>query len=176
MTLTRLTPAALLGVALLAAPAFGQTAEDIKKLNEKLDALTTTLQAVKDGMKTDSLREKVSTIDAKIDLIDQDIKEIKKDLRELKRKVDSGTTTALRPEFDSAAARGMGRVRFINEIGEEISVMLNGRAYRLLPGQERQVAVSPGEFTYQVLNFQRTPQVRQVQADETKNIRIYPLP
>ena len=175
MTLTRLTPVALFGVALLAAPAFGQTAEDIKKLSDKIDALTKTLQDVKDGVKTDSVREKVATVAATIDLIDKDIQEIKKDLRDLKRRVEGGTTTALRPEFDSATARGQGRVRFINEIGEDISVVINGRPFRLSPGQERLLTVPPGEFTYQVLQFQRDLQVRRITADETKNIRIYPL-
>ena len=175
MTLTRLTPAALFGVALLAAPAFGQTAEDIKKLNDKLDALTKAMQEAKDAVKADGLRETVATINSKIDLIDKDIQEIKKDLRDLKRKVEAGTTTALRPQSDTSSYRGQGRVRFINEYPEEMSVVVNGRPFRLPPGQERLVPVAPGEFTYQVLNIQRTEQVREIQADETKNIRIYPL-
>ena len=174
MTLTRFLPAALL-VAALAAPAAGQTAEDFKKLNDKLDALTKTLNDLKDGMKSDAVREKVATVDSKIDQLDQDIQAIKKDLRDLKRRVGDGTTTALRPEFDSATYRGQGRVRFINEYPEEMSVVVNGRAYRLLPGQERLVAVPPGDFTYQVLNIQRSPQVRAIVADETKNIRIFPI-
>ena len=175
MTLTRLTPAALLGVALLGAPAFGQTPEDLKKSIDKLEKAVKDLQEAKDALKSDNVREKVATIDGKIDLIDKDIQEIRKDLRELKRRVDGGTTTALRPD-DAAMTRSQGRVRFINEIGEEVSVVLNGRPFRLAPGQERLVPVPPGDFTYQVLNFQRSAQLREVQAGETKNIRIYPLP
>ena len=174
MTLTRLLPA-LFATAALAAPAAGQTAEDIKKLNDKLDALTKTVNDLKDGMKSETVREKVNTVDSKIDQLDQDIQAIKKDLRDLKRRVGDGTTTALRPEYDSTTFRGQGRVRLINDFPEEMSVLLNGRSYRLLPGQERQVAVPPGDFSYQVLQIHRDPRVRQIAADETKNITIYPI-
>jgi hypothetical protein len=174
MTLTRLVPA-LFAVAVLATPAAGQTAEDFKKLNDKLDALTKAVQDLKDGMKSDAVREKVTTVASHIDQLDQDIQTIKKDLRDLKRRVGDGTTTALRPEYDSATFRGQGRVRFINEFPDEMSVVVNGRPFRLLPGQERLVPVPPGEFTFQVLNVHRTAQLRQIVADETKNIRIFPI-
>jgi len=175
MTLTRFLPAALLAAA-FAAPAAGQTADDIKRLNDKLDALTKSVQDLKDGMRTDTVREKVTTVDSKIDQLDQDIQAIKKDLRDLKRRVGDGTTTTLRPEYDSTTFRGQGRVRFINEYPDEMSVIVNGRPFRLAPGQERLVPVTPGDFTYQVLNVQRDVQTRRIAADETKNIRIFPLP
>jgi gas vesicle protein len=175
MTLTRLVPA-LFVAALLAAPAAGQTAEDVKKINEKLDKLTKDLQELKDGIKSDAVREKVTTVDSKIDQLDQDIQTLKKDLRDIKRKVDGGATTALRPDYDSTSTRGQGRVRLINDHPEMMSVVVNGRAYRLLPGEERLVTVTPGEFTYQVLNIQRDSQTRVIAANETKNIRIYPIP
>jgi hypothetical protein len=174
MTLTRFLPAALLAAA-LAGPAAGQSADDIKKLNDKLEALTRTLQELRDAAKSDSVREKVNTIDSKIDLLDQDIRTIKDDIRQLKRRVSDGATTALRPQYDSATFRGQGRVRFINEYPEEISVIVNGRPFRLAPGAERLVPVPPGDFTYQVLNVQRTAQIRPIIADETKNIRIFPI-
>jgi prefoldin subunit 5 len=175
MTLNRFLPAAVLAAA-FAAPAAGQTADDIKKLNDKLDALTRSLQELKDGMKSDTVREKVTTVDSKIDQLDKDIQSILKDLRDLRRRVGDGSTTALRPEYDSATYRGQGRVRFINEFPEEVSVVVNDRAYRVLPGQERLVPVTPGSFTYQVLNVQREAQLRRIAADETKTIRIFPLP
>lgn len=174
MTLTRLIPA-LFAAAVLAGPAAGQTADDIKKLNDKLDALTKSMQDLKDSVKSDAVREKLTTVGSHLDQLDQDIQTIKKDLRDLKRRVGDGTTTALRPEYDAATFRGQGRVRFINEFPDEMSVVVNGRPFRLLPGQERLVPVPPGEFTFQVLNVHRTAQLRQIVADETKNIRIFPI-
>jgi predicted RNase H-like nuclease (RuvC/YqgF family) len=174
MTLTRLIPA-LFAAAVLAAPAVGQTPEELKRTVEKLEKVVKDLQDAKDGLKNENVREKVATIDSKLDQLDQDIQTIKKDLRDLKRKVDSGSSTSLRPDYDSTTVRGQGRVRLINDFPEEMSVRVNGLSYRLSPGQEKLVAVPPGEFTYQVLQIHRDPRVRQIVADETKNIRIYPI-
>ncbi len=177
MSCTRFAFAGLLGVAIAAAPAAAQTAEELKKATDKVEKLTKELQDIKDALKTDELRGKAITIDTKIDLIDKDIQDIKKDIREIKRKLnDNASTSYYRSESDSATTRGQGRVRFINEFSEEMSVVLNGRSYRLLPGQERLLTVPPGDFTYQVLQLQRYPQDRRITANETKTIRIYPLP
>lgn len=176
MTLTRLIPATLLGAALATTPALAAdpTPEELKKSIDRFEKAVKDLQELKDALKTDSVREKVTTLDSKVDLIDKDIQEIKKDLRDLKRKVEGTTSTSLRPN-DASTLRGQGRVRFINQYPEEMSVVLNGRSYRLIPGEERLLAVPPGSFTYQVLQLQRDAQVRDIVADETKTIRIYPL-
>ena len=178
MTLTRLIPATLLGMALLASPARAAdpTAEDLKKLTERLEKAVKDLQDTKDGLKIDGVREKTTIIDTKLDLMDKDIQDIKKDLREIKRRLEGGSSTSLRPEFDSTALKGQGKVRFINQYPEEMSVVVNGKSFRLVPGEERMVPVAPGDFTYQVLQLQRDAQVRRIVADETKTIRIYPLP
>jgi predicted RNase H-like nuclease (RuvC/YqgF family) len=173
MTLTKTTLAALLGVALASAPAFGQTAEEFKKAIEKLEKATKDLQEAKDALKTDEIRTKAISIETKLEFIDKDIQDLKKDIRELKRKMDGGVGSSVRSE---SLYQGQGRVRFINEFSEEMSVVVNGRSYRLLPGAERLIPVPPGEFSYQVLQLQRSPQERRILADETKTVRIYPLP
>lgn len=177
MTNTRFALAALIGLAIAVSPAVADPAEDLKEAIKKLEKATKDLQDAKDALKVDELRGKAITIDTKIDLIDKDIQDIKKDIREIKRKLNDTSSTSLRPDTDSATTpRGQGRVRFINEFNEEMSVVVNGRSYRLLPGQERLLTVAPGDFTYQVLQLQRFPQDRRIAADETKTIRIYPLP
>lgn len=176
MSRIKFVVAALLGLALLASPVKADPAEDLKKAVEKLDKATKDLQEAKDALKIDDLRAKASTIDTRLDFIDKDMQEIKKDIREIKRKLSDSTSTSLRPDYDSAALRGLGRVRFINQFNEEMSVVVNGKSFRLLPGQERLVPVPPGDFTYQVLQLQHVAQERQIAADETKTVRIYPLP
>ena len=177
MTLTRSLFAALLGLALVAAPAAGQpTAEDVKKINDKLDKITQDLADAKNSLKTDELRSKAITIDTKLDMLDKDVQELKKDLKDIRSRLGDRSTTALRPDFDAAQFRGRGRVRFINEFFEEMSVVVNGRVFRLAPGEERMVPVAPGDFSYQVLQLQRFPQERRIAADETKTVRIYPIP
>jgi hypothetical protein len=177
MILTKSTLAAVLAVALVAVPAFAQTAEDLKKAVDKLDQATKDLKEAKDALKTDDLRTKAATIEAKLDLLDKDIQDIKRDIGEIRRRMRDGASTALRPDYDAGAYRGQGRVRFINEFSEEMSVVVNGgRSFRLMPGQERLVPVPPGDFSYQVLQLQRFPQERRITADETKTVRIFPLP
>src|SRR5262245_1350817 len=176
MTLTRYALAALLGTTLIAAPAAAQaTAEELKKEVEKLQQAVKDLKDAKDAK--DDLRTKVNAIDSKIDIIDRDVQELKRDIKEIKRRLGTEGTTAMRPDTESGIARGTGRVRFINEFNEEMSVVVNGgRSYRLFPGQERLLTVPAGSYTYQVLQLQRFPQERRIAADETKTVRIYPLP
>jgi cell division protein ZapA (FtsZ GTPase activity inhibitor) len=180
MTLTKSALATLLGAAIVAAPTFAQTPEEQKKAFDnavqKLDQAAKDLKEAKDAIKNDDLRGKVTTLDAKLELLDKDIQEIKKDVREIRRRMGDGTSTALRPDFDASTTRGRGRVRFINEFNEQMSVVVNGKAFWLLPGEERLVPVPPGDFTYQVLQLQRFPQERRIAADETKTVRIYPIP
>jgi cell division protein FtsL len=173
MTLTKFLPVALL-VTALAAPAAGQTADDIKKLNDKLDALTKSLQDLKDGMKTDSVREKVTKIDSHIDQLDQDIQAIKKDLRDLKRRVGDGTTTAQRPEYDSSSLRSQARVRLINNYPYEVSIVLNDLSYRLAAGEEKLVRVPAGSYSMELLNYPGERRSGELAAGETKTFTIFP--
>ena len=147
MTLAKCALAVVLGTAFAAGPAFADQAEDLKKALEKLDKLSKEVLDLKDSMKIEELRGKAITIDTKLDMLDKDILEIKKDIKDIKRKVGDNSSTSLRPDLDSAIARGLGRVRFINEISEEMSVVVNGKSFRLLPGQERLISVPAGNFT-----------------------------
>jgi hypothetical protein len=180
MTLAKSALATLLGAAIIAAPSLAQPTEDQKKAFdktvEKLEQAAKDLKDAKDALKTDDLRSKAITIDTKLDMLDKDIQDIKKDVREIRRQMGERGSTALRPDFDSAATRGLARVRFINQFSEEMAVVVNGRSFRLQAGEERLVPVPPGEFTYQVLQLQRVPQERRIGSDETKTIRIYPIP
>lgn len=171
---TRFALAAVIGLAVAASSSMAQTPEDLKKAIDKLEKAAKDLQDTKDALKLDKVREDISTINSRFEMLDKDILEIKKDIRDIKRKLNDTSSTSLRLDTD-AATRSVGRVRFVNDFSEEMSVVINDRAYRLLPGQEKLVTIAPGDFTYQVLNLQRFAQVRRISADETKTIRIYPL-
>lgn len=174
MTYAKFALASLLAFGLVTAPAFADPAADLKQAVEKLDKATKDLQEAKEALKIDELRAKAIKIDTTIELIDKDIQDLKKDIRDIKRKLENGPSTSLRSE-SFYQGQGQGRVRFINEFNEEMSVVVNGRSYRLAPGQERLIVVPPGDFTYQVLQLQRFPQDRRITPDETKTVRIFPL-
>jgi len=177
MKYTKFALAALLALGLVTAPAFADPADDLKKAVEKLEKATKELQEAKEAFKIDELRGVAVKVDTRLDFIDKDLQEIKKDIREIKRKLDGGPSTSLKSE---SLYQGQGKVRFINEFNEEMSVIVNGgsvnrHSFRLAPGQERLIAVPPGDYTYQVLQIQRFPQERKITADETKTVRIFPL-
>jgi energy-coupling factor transporter ATP-binding protein EcfA2 len=91
---------------------------------------------------------------------------------ELLKKLD-----AIRAELVSELEKPIqfANYRFVNEFSEEITVVFQDRSFRVLPGQERLIRTRPGQVTYQVLQLQRTPQVRSISPGETKTVRIYPL-
>src|SRR6476660_5135898 len=153
MTLTKSVLGAVVAIG-LAGPALAQ--DDAKKAVEKIDQLSKDLQALKDSLKIDALREGAKTIDSKIDLLDKDIQEIKKDLKDMKeirrRLAEGGPSTSLRPGFDSAPGN-QARVRIINAHPFEMSVILNGFSYRLAPREERLFRVRPGEYWFEVLEI-----------------------
>src|SRR5439155_1189423 len=136
------------------------------------------LQALKESLKIDAVRESAKTIDSKIDLLDKDIQEIKKDIKDMKelrrRLGDGGPSTSLRPGFDSAL-RNEGRVRIINTHPFEMSVILNGLSYRLASGEERMFRVPPGEYRFEVLQIPGQRKSGEIAAGETKTFTIYPI-
>jgi hypothetical protein len=181
MTLAKSALAAAFAVALVATPASGQaTIDDVKKsvdqAVQKLDKLTKDLADAKEAMKTDDLRTKATTLDTKLDILDKDVQDIKKDLREIRQRLGERGTTALRPDTDGATARTQGRVRVINSHLIEMNVVLNGRSYRLPPGDERLILVPPGNYSFEVLQIPGDRRSGEIAAGQTRTFTIYPIP
>lgn len=167
--MTRLILSALLlGALALPVSAADPTPAELKQQIDDLKKVTDDLKKLKDSFaKLDELRSKSIIFETQLEMIEKDIKDIK-------RKLEGAASTSLKPDT-TTAFKGQGRVRFINAYTDEMSVVVNGRSYRLLPGDEKVVPVPPGEYSYQVLQIQRAPQERQIAADETKTVTIYPI-
>jgi hypothetical protein len=169
MTLIKCALATALAIGLAAIPTQAAAQTDLDKAIERLDKAT---KALEDARKTitdmDKLHGRVITVEGEVKLLQQEIVE-------LRRKLDAAPSrTALRPdETTTSAYRGQGRVRFINEHPFEMSVVVNGRSYRLASGAERLIPVPPGEYTYQVLQIHNAPRVRRIDPNETKTFTIY---
>jgi len=160
--------ALLLGALALPVSAADPTPAELKQQIDDLKKVTDDLKKLKDSFaKLDELRSKSIIFETQLEMIEKDIKDIKK-------KLEGAATTSLKPDT-TTAFKGQGRVRFINAYTDEMSVVVNGRSYRLLPGDEKVIPVPPGEYSYQVLQIQRAPQERQIAADETKTVTIYPI-
>ena len=161
--------AAVFGAALLAGPASADQASDMNKTVEKLEASVKKLQDIEKGL-TDY---KLSNATAVRQLQD-DVESLKVRIRQLEdetKLLRAPSITSKRESYDTSSK--MGRVRLSNEYLEEMSVVVNGVSYRLLPGQTRTIQVPPGTFTYQILQLQRTIQERAIEPGEEKPIRIF---
>jgi len=145
MSKSKTTIAAAIGLAMFAAPVYAEPANDAR-----------TIAAVR------QLQDDVELLKARVRQLEDEVKLLRQ---------ASPSSTSKRESFDTAAR--MGRVRLSNEFLEEMSVVVNGVSYRLLPGQTRTIQVPPGIFTYQVLQLQRTIQERAIEPGEEKPIRIF---
>ena len=130
MTLAKFAIPAVLTAALFAAPAFGDTADDLKDAIKKLEKATKDLGDAKDALKTDELRGKAITIDTKIDLLDKDIQEIKTDLREIKRHLE-GTGTTTKSNRSTRARAGFAS----STSSARKCHRVNGRSYHCCPAR-----------------------------------------
>ncbi len=165
--MTRLTLSVLLlGVLALPVSAADPTPAELKQQIDDLKKVTDELKKLKDSMtKLDELRHQSIKFETQLEFIEKDITEIK-------RRLDNAATKSLKPDT-ATAFKGQGRVRFINAFSEEMAVVVNGKSYRLMPGDEKVVPVPPGDYSYQVLQIQHAPQDRRIAADETKTVTIY---
>jgi hypothetical protein len=123
----------------------------------------------------DDLKEAVKRLEASNKLLVAEIEKLNATIKSLEGSVNqlkvaaAPDTTSKRETTDAKSAF----VNLRNDYSEQMSIIVNDRVYRLAPGQSRQVAVTPGKFTYQVLQLQRTPQERTIEPGEQKPIRIY---
>lgn len=167
----QLAMSAVMGAALLAGSAIAaEPKDDLTKAVEKLDAAVEKLKDIEKGLNTyknanvgaiNQIRDDVESLRNRIQQLENDVKLLK----------PNPTTTSKRETVTDGPA--MGQVRLSNEFVEDVTVLLNGRSYQLLPGQARTVRIPAGTFTYQVLNVQAFPQQRTISPNEEKPIRIY---
>ncbi len=193
----------LMALALLASPALAQVKSAPPSESEKLDAiqksikdLKATVESVKDalGGLPDALRD-MKDLHAQRDLVAQrdktqlndiaeQIRQLKDEIESLRNRVSNLTRVAAYPpagpygappsDGGAIARTSLGRVEMINTYPTEMSVVLNGRTYRLQPGERRLSDPIPaGTFTYEVLGV--TPQyTRTLTPDQIFTIHVHP--
>ncbi len=83
----------------------------------------------------------------------------------------SNSTSAFGPPAPGVVP-GRAFVRIVNEYPTEMSMLVNGRSYRVLPGQTTTVEVPPGGYTYELLHTGSQPVTSTVKEGETVTLRI----
>jgi outer membrane murein-binding lipoprotein Lpp len=175
MTAPKFALAAVVGAALTFAPTAtaADAKDDLSKTVEKLDALVKRLEAAEKSLTDYKMTNAtaVSQVQNDVEGLKSRIRQIEDDVKALRQMGNPAVTSKFGPGTD--IGNRLGRVRLTNEYLEEMSVVVNGVAYRLVPGQTRTVSVPAGTFTYQVLQLQPNVQTRTIAPDEEKPIRIY---
>lgn len=171
--------------------------DDLKALKDEIASLKTQIanmaqpgdaKAVKDEI--DALRKDVQTLttllrealDGKVDKgfthdgivkrlqrLDESVETLTKRLEA----IDSQSRTAgASPLAKPAATAARGVVRIVNEYPIEISIAVNGVAYRLEPSARRDVDVAEGSFKYQLITSGGSETERSIREGETVTLTI----
>jgi hypothetical protein len=153
--------------------AFMLATSSSSRADETTDQIKKTLETMKKQL--DEIERKITLPDGStlaLQKIQMDLGEMRRKMAELESKMPTTSSISKRIDSSKMDPIRMGKVKFTNEWIEEVSVVLNGIAYEILPGNELTVPVPAGQFTYQVLNLQRRPQTRMVEAEKVWNVTI----
>ncbi len=91
-------------------------------------------------------------------------------LEELMQKMTASTRVSASPPSPA-----VGRIRLLNLYNTQMTILLNGKSYRLAPNQTEELRDQPaGAFTYEVLSVNAQPVTRTLAANETYTIFVYP--
>jgi hypothetical protein len=156
-------------LALMASPVLAQQPAEPDKTSveilRKLDDLKTAVER---------LRTESGVLDAMAKQTIEEINKLKSDVALLRRDVDSLKAQPTTRVAMSPSTPTTGKIRLVNTYPEQMTVLVNQAAYRLLPGEIRDVEIPAGQFVYQVLSAQQTPQSRLLAANDTFMITVYP--
>ena len=185
-TLKKVSFSSILGALMLAAspstaaePTLGELKILLDSIDKRLDALEKPRRN-SDGnilLKEPIGGEEIVTPGVTV----HDMKKMQEEIVMLKKRVmelESRPVRIVRDESklirDPAVAdpTRLAKVKFRNDWIEEVSILVNGISYEILPGFERTISVPAGAFTYQVLDLQRRPQTRILEADKTWTVQI----
>lgn len=181
---------AAVGLALSAVPAAAQpTADDVKKITDDITALKKDVTDVREALygvkdapgsfnnsifgRLNQLDDKVRKIEDKLDkLNDQLGVVISSSAASPLNKGAAGVPQPMSPATGATAIKG-GTVRVVNEYAVEVSLILNGKAYRFNPGETRAVEVPAGDYTYELLQSGSPPITSKVKEGETVTLRVH---
>ncbi len=154
--------------------------DQLKGINETLKELKKLPQSLSDLER--KITDQPSSQDTKTVLTLQDMRRdlnmLRDDYAQLKRDLDalrgrSPSSTPIRSLYPPASV-ATGRLRLVNTYPQIMSIVVNGRAYELRPGEERYTEPLPaGLFTYEVLGVQERTS-RPLAAGETFTVHVYP--
>jgi hypothetical protein len=151
--------------------------KQIEEMRKTLEGLQNSVLAFNKTMEQERNERMKADADMEVRLqqLLADTSDAKKQMTQLRQDMDAlkarPSMSAYQP---STPASGTGRVRLVNTYIEPVSVVVNGKAYPLTPGETRLTDPMPaGNFTYEVLGIQ-APTTRTLAANETFTVTVFP--
>jgi outer membrane murein-binding lipoprotein Lpp len=137
----------------------GALAKDFKRIDESISRLGNDVLASKDKA------EKAST---GVENLRSEVDRLRKELEALRTQVASGRTS----NYPQAQA-STGRVRLVNTFTTPVTILVNNKAYEVMPGETRVTDALPaGTINYEVLGIQAARNTR-LDPNETLTINVY---
>jgi polyhydroxyalkanoate synthesis regulator phasin len=183
--LIRMLPAAL-AAALLAAPAraaeaadqAGTNTADIQRQKKELaEMLGQVLDEKLAPLRSDLTTSQVGVLDlkARVKKLEDDLEALRTQVRSMNNQQQVATRQSAGNPAGAAgitpAASSFGRLRFLNDM----TVVVNGSTFTAPAGQILDVRVPPGQAFYQILNVNPSMVATNVAANQSVNVRIFPL-
>ncbi len=103
-------------------------------------------------------------LDKRITNVEESLKRIEDQLSKL-----SKSTSSFTPQGPTSTH---GYVRIVNSYPVDVSIMLNGKSYRMTPDEVRTVEVPVGSYTYELLGSGSPATTSTVRNNETVTLRI----
>jgi TolA-binding protein len=151
-----------------AGPPLSPTRAGAGELDEKKSADLASLEAELKRLRADTA-ESFRSAQKTIDELKKEVARLRKEVEELRKRRPPSTRISRSP-----AAGGSATIRLVNSYADPVTVVVNGTAYRLEPGETRLLRDrAPGRFTYEVPGVREAVD-RELRAGETFTIHVHP--
>jgi outer membrane murein-binding lipoprotein Lpp len=154
------------------------TVDELEKVRADIKSLDTKIE-----LRCQTIQERIDRVNDRIDGLNTRIKRLEGDLEAMRTQA----TTSNRPSGYSGLGNGSGTpaappplppasgtIRLRNTFPDQVSVVVDGVSYQLMPYDTRDIAGHPaGTFTYEVLGIQPRKTVA-LGPNETFTITVYP--
>jgi hypothetical protein len=140
--------------------------KDVESLRKSRDSVDDLLYGKADGKSPIDLgiMRRLSDLDARLKSVESALARIESALK------DPTRTSGYAPGTAPITTRS--HIRIVNDYPTEMSMMVNGKSYRIAPGEVKILDVPAGSYSYELLHAGSQPKSGTVRDGETVTLRI----
>lgn len=148
--------------------------KDVADLKRDIDSLKAFRKQVQDtlegttdkGVTGDGLVKKITALDDKLTALTRQLDGLDKKL------ADSTRTSLSSPVAKDAERPKAGSVKLVNMYGTDVDILVNGKGYRIAPNESKNLVLTPGSFTYQLLTGGGVEKTRTLKEGEEVTLMV----